>query len=109
VQIGRPSMLSPSQLRYANNSNYKNDEIITREVFVGPAVLEELKRIVEDSEVGKARAKRNGQMAALGLSRHHPPVCMHPHMGVLSTCVAPGTRPSPSPCLMGSLLHARRS
>eukprot|EP00798_Chlamydomonas_sp_ICE-L_P005066 gene5066-34861_t len=39
------------RLRYANNSNYKNDEIITREVFLSPAVLEEFKRIVVDSEV----------------------------------------------------------
>lgn len=39
------------QLRYANNSNYKNDEMITREVFVSQSVLDEVKRIVEDSEV----------------------------------------------------------
>ncbi|KXZ54205.1 hypothetical protein GPECTOR_5g299 [Gonium pectorale] len=40
------------RLRYANNSNYKNDEIITREAYVSQAVIQELKRIVEDSEVG---------------------------------------------------------
>ncbi|VDO18454.1 unnamed protein product [Heligmosomoides polygyrus] len=34
------------QLRYANNANYKNDTIIRKE-----AVLQELKRIVEDSEI----------------------------------------------------------
>ena len=39
------------QLRYANNSNYKNDEIITREVFLSPSVIEEFKKIVVDSEV----------------------------------------------------------
>ncbi|PNH08630.1 Protein mago nashi [Tetrabaena socialis] len=39
------------RLRYANNSNYKNDEIITREVYVSQSVIAELKRIVEDSEV----------------------------------------------------------
>uniref|UniRef100_A0A1I7WFS4 Protein mago nashi homolog n=1 Tax=Heterorhabditis bacteriophora TaxID=37862 RepID=A0A1I7WFS4_HETBA len=39
------------QLRYANNSNYKNDTIIRKEAFVSPAVLHELKRIVEDSEI----------------------------------------------------------
>jgi hypothetical protein len=38
-------------MRYANNSNYKNDDMITREVFVSAAVLDEVKRIVEDSEV----------------------------------------------------------
>lgn len=41
------------RLRYANNSNYKNDEIITREVYVSQAVIQELKRIVEDSEILK--------------------------------------------------------
>ncbi|KAG2439735.1 hypothetical protein HYH02_010612 [Chlamydomonas schloesseri] len=41
------------RLRYANNSNYKNDEIITREAYVGQAVIQELKRIVEDSEILK--------------------------------------------------------
>ncbi|KAG2437272.1 hypothetical protein HXX76_005931 [Chlamydomonas incerta] len=41
------------RLRYANNSNYKNDEIITREVYVGQSVIQELKRIVEDSEILK--------------------------------------------------------
>lgn len=40
-----------SQLRYANNSNYKNDTIIRKECFVGQAVLDELKRIIEESEV----------------------------------------------------------
>ncbi|GIL59070.1 hypothetical protein Vafri_14028 [Volvox africanus] len=39
------------RLRYANNSNYKNDEIITREVYVSQSVIAELKRIVEDSEI----------------------------------------------------------
>lgn len=42
---------SLSQMRYANNSNYKNDDIITRQVYVSKAVLEEFKRIVSDSEV----------------------------------------------------------
>ncbi|EFJ44155.1 mago nashi-like protein [Volvox carteri f. nagariensis] len=41
------------RLRYANNSNYKNDEIITREVYVSQSVIAELKRIVEDSEIMK--------------------------------------------------------
>ncbi|BDA46110.1 g1781 [Coccomyxa elongata] len=41
------------QLRYANNSNYKNDTMIRKEGFVAPAVLEELKRIIEDSEILK--------------------------------------------------------
>ncbi|VDK61384.1 unnamed protein product [Cylicostephanus goldi] len=43
------------QLRYANNSNYKNDTIIRKEAFISPAVLQELKRIVEDSEIMQVR------------------------------------------------------
>ncbi|XP_071477655.1 protein mago nashi homolog [Diadema setosum] len=39
------------KLRYANNSNYKNDVMIRKEAFVHKAVIEELRRIVEDSEV----------------------------------------------------------
>lgn len=39
------------KLRYANNSNYKNDTIIRKEVFLTPAVLKECKRIVSESEV----------------------------------------------------------
>lgn len=39
------------KLRYANNSNYKNDTMIRKEVFVTPAVLKECRRIVSDSEV----------------------------------------------------------
>lgn len=41
------------RLRYANNSNYKNDTMIRKEVRVSKAVLEEVKRIVEESEVLK--------------------------------------------------------
>ena len=40
------------QLRYANNSNYKNDTMIRKEAFVASPVLDELRRIIEDSEVG---------------------------------------------------------
>eukprot|EP00026_Physarum_polycephalum_P020702 Phypoly_transcript_23457.p1 GENE.Phypoly_transcript_23457~~Phypoly_transcript_23457.p1 ORF type:complete len:167 (+),score=25.96 Phypoly_transcript_23457:57-503(+) len=39
------------KLRYANNSHYKNETMIRKEVFVGPAVLAELKRIIDDSEI----------------------------------------------------------
>jgi protein mago nashi len=39
------------QLRYANNSNYKNDSLIRKETFVTVAFMEEVKRIIEDSEV----------------------------------------------------------
>ncbi|KAJ0964322.1 hypothetical protein J5N97_029444 [Dioscorea zingiberensis] len=41
------------QLRYANNSNYKNDNMIRKEVFVSLAVLRECRRIVVNSEITK--------------------------------------------------------
>mmetsp|Transcript_11182 Transcript_11182/g.24081 ORF Transcript_11182/g.24081 Transcript_11182/m.24081 type:complete len:149 (+) Transcript_11182:111-557(+) len=41
------------RLRYANNSNYKNDEIITREVFISQSMIDEFKRIIVDSEILK--------------------------------------------------------
>ncbi|KAL3603944.1 hypothetical protein D5086_004803 [Populus alba] len=41
------------KLRYANNSNYKNDTMIRKEVFLTPAVLKECRRIISDSEIMK--------------------------------------------------------
>jgi protein mago nashi len=41
------------KLRYANNSNYKNDTLIRKEVYVNKSVMDELKRIIDDSEVMK--------------------------------------------------------
>ncbi|KAF3434458.1 hypothetical protein FNV43_RR25561 [Rhamnella rubrinervis] len=41
------------KLRYANNSNYKNDTIIRKEVYVTPAVLRECRRIISESEIMK--------------------------------------------------------
>mmetsp|Transcript_24182 Transcript_24182/g.70995 ORF Transcript_24182/g.70995 Transcript_24182/m.70995 type:complete len:149 (-) Transcript_24182:233-679(-) len=41
------------RLRYANNSNYKNAVIIRKEVTISPAVVEEVKRIIEESEITK--------------------------------------------------------
>ncbi|TPX51158.1 hypothetical protein SeMB42_g01973 [Synchytrium endobioticum] len=41
------------KLRYANNSNYKNDSMIRKEVYVSPAMMTELKRIIADSEIMK--------------------------------------------------------
>ena len=43
------------QLRYANNSQYKNDRMIRKECFVTKAVVDELRRILEDSEVSAVR------------------------------------------------------
>ncbi|CDS37557.1 protein mago nashi [Echinococcus multilocularis] len=39
------------KLRYANNSNYKNDTMIRKEATVSKAVMEELKRIIIDSDI----------------------------------------------------------
>ena len=52
------------QLRYANNSNYKNDTMIKKEAFVSQAVLDELKRIIEDSEVRAAGGNACGCVLA---------------------------------------------
>ena len=39
------------KLRYANNSNYKNDTMIRKEVYLNEIVMGELKRIVLESEI----------------------------------------------------------
>lgn len=39
------------KLRYANNSQYKNDVMIRKECFVHRSVLNELKRVTEESEI----------------------------------------------------------
>nr|KAJ3422615.1 hypothetical protein HK105_007296 [Polyrhizophydium stewartii] len=41
------------KLRYANNSNYKNDTMIRKEVYVSQSLMAELKRIITDSEILK--------------------------------------------------------
>ena len=45
------------RLRYANNSQYKAENLIRKEVFVNEIVLDELKRIIEDSEILKENDK----------------------------------------------------
>ncbi|ORX61439.1 mago nashi [Hesseltinella vesiculosa] len=37
--------------RYANNSNYRDDSLIKKQMFVNSSVIQELKRIVEESEI----------------------------------------------------------
>merc|ERR1712029_789714 len=49
------------KLRYANNSNYKNDTMIRKEAYVHKSVMEELRRVIEDSEVMASRTTRFGQ------------------------------------------------
>ncbi|XP_043694229.1 protein mago nashi homolog [Telopea speciosissima] len=41
------------KLQYANNSNYKNDTMIRKEVFLTPAVLKERRKIIAESEIMK--------------------------------------------------------
>ena len=41
------------KLRYANNSNYKKDTLIRKEAYVNRTVIEELKRIVNESDIMK--------------------------------------------------------
>ena len=41
------------RLRYANNSNYKNDVMIRKEAHVTSAVMKELRKMIEDSEILK--------------------------------------------------------
>nr|KYP34115.1 Protein mago nashi isogeny [Cajanus cajan] len=38
------------KLRYANNSNYKNNTIIRKEFYLTPAVLRECRHIIAESE-----------------------------------------------------------
>lgn len=45
------------KLRYANNSNYKNDTCIRKELTVSKEVLKEVARIVRESEVMKGDDK----------------------------------------------------
>uniref|UniRef100_A0A2K5SB88 Mago homolog B, exon junction complex subunit n=1 Tax=Cebus imitator TaxID=2715852 RepID=A0A2K5SB88_CEBIM len=44
------------KLRYANNRDCKNDVMIKKEAYVHGSVMEELKRIIDDSETTKADA-----------------------------------------------------
>ncbi|MCJ1311495.1 Protein mago nashi [Agyrium rufum] len=39
--------------RYANNSNYRNDSLIRKEMCVSSLLIDEIKRIVKDSEIMK--------------------------------------------------------
>lgn len=41
------------KLRYANNSNYKNDTLIRKEAYVNKTVMDELKRVIDESDIMK--------------------------------------------------------
>ena len=60
------------KLRYANNSNYKNDTLIRKEVFLNKIVVDEFKRIVEDSEIIRVSLDRFWAVSQCGfLGRRH--------------------------------------
>eukprot|EP01083_Nonionella_stella_P098144 275920_1 len=44
---------SDGKLRYANNSAYKGANMIRKEMFLGPEIMSEVKRIVDESDVLK--------------------------------------------------------
>ena len=46
-------LLSNGKLRYVNNSQYKNDKIIRKEMYVSDEVVNEFKRIIMDAEILK--------------------------------------------------------
>merc|ERR1712096_176576 len=66
------------KLRYANNSNYKNDVMIRKEAYVHKAVMQELKRIIDDSEITKEDDSlwpppdRVGRQPTSSAIYHHP-------------------------------------
>ena len=44
---------SDGKLRYANDSQYRKDTLIRKEVTVSPIVLEEVRKIIQDCEILK--------------------------------------------------------
>jgi protein mago nashi len=40
-------------MRYANNSHYKKEEIIRKQVYLNIPVIDEFKRIIDESEILK--------------------------------------------------------
>ncbi|KAF0696734.1 Aste57867_12536 [Aphanomyces stellatus] len=57
---------SDGKLRYANNSNYKNDSLIKKEVTVSQSVLDEVKRIIETSDIVKEDDKNWPEIDRVG-------------------------------------------
>ncbi|KAJ6109192.1 Protein mago nashi [Penicillium sp. IBT 16267x] len=44
---------SSAAVRYANNSNYRNDSLIRKEMCVSSAMIQEIRRIIKESEIMK--------------------------------------------------------
>jgi protein mago nashi len=54
------------KLRYANNSNYKSDTMIRKEVYLNQIVIDEFRRIVQQSEVTKEDDRKWPRPDAVG-------------------------------------------
>ena len=48
-------LYSDGRLRYANNSNYKNDSMIRKEAYVGPAVIAEVLQLEAHGSIHTTR------------------------------------------------------
>lgn len=57
---------SDGRLRYANNSNYKSETMIRKEVHLSAQVMDEFRRIVMDSEVTKEDDRKWPRPDAVG-------------------------------------------
>ena len=72
------------KLRYANNSNYKNDTMIRKEAYVSPDLLMELKRIVDDAEIMKENDALWREVAAKSIGEKKMFFCtsteLRPHL-----------------------------
>ncbi|UZJ53316.1 hypothetical protein CBS101457_002636 [Exobasidium rhododendri] len=44
---------SRGRLRYANNSNYRNDSLIRKEMWIGQLMVQQIRQLVEESEIMK--------------------------------------------------------
>ena len=61
---------SDGRLRYSNNSNYKSDVLIRKEVFLNSIVVDEVMRIIQESDIMKYLVFINlGRTTRTGLSR----------------------------------------
>lgn len=50
---------SDGRLRYANDSKYKSDVIIRKEIFLNNCIIQELKKILNESEILKLKYSLN--------------------------------------------------
>jgi hypothetical protein len=96
---------SDGKLRYANNSNYKNDTMIRKEVFVSPTIIKEIKKMVEESDIVKEDDDKWPIPDKVG--RQELEIVMGDEHISFTVCIAhssPCSLPS-SPSLLHLLLH----